>query len=132
MQAALALIADFSHGERAAVAILKHNTPCGVGLGDTPAAAYRRAFATDPDSPFGGIVVSSRAFDLDLARAVDEIFTEVLIAPGFEDEALALLRRRRTGASCASTPSACRAPSSTCAACSAACWCRSPIRGSRT
>jgi len=95
VQAALALIAEFAHGGRAAVAILKHNTPCGVGLGDTPVEAYRRAFATDPESPFGGIIVASRPFDLALARAVDEIFTEVLIAPGFEDEALALLQNKK-------------------------------------
>ncbi len=95
VQAALALIAEFSPAERAAVAILKHNTPCGVGLGDSPEAAYRRAFATDPDSPFGGIIVANRPFDLALAQAVDEIFTEVLIAPGFEDDALALLQRKK-------------------------------------
>jgi phosphoribosylaminoimidazolecarboxamide formyltransferase / IMP cyclohydrolase len=95
VQAALALIAEFAHGDRTAVAILKHNTPCGVGLGDTPAQAYRRAFDTDPESPFGGIIVSSRPFDLELARAVDEIFTEVLIAPGFDDAALALLQKKK-------------------------------------
>ena len=95
VQAALALIGEFCHSDRAAVAILKHNTPCGVGLGDTPADAYRRAFATDPESPFGGIIVCSRAFDLALASAVDEIFTEVLIAPGFDDDALALLRKKK-------------------------------------
>src|SRR5262249_41508406 len=95
VQAALALIAEFAHADRTAVAILKHNTPCGVGLGDTPEQAYRRAFATDPESPFGGIIVASRAFDLALARAVDEIFTEVLSAPGFGAEAPALLKKKR-------------------------------------
>jgi phosphoribosylaminoimidazolecarboxamide formyltransferase/IMP cyclohydrolase len=95
VQAALALISEFAHADRTAVAILKHNTPCGVGLGATPAEAYRRAFATDPESPFGGIIVSSRPFDLALARAVDEIFTEVLIAPGFDDDALALLQAKK-------------------------------------
>jgi phosphoribosylaminoimidazolecarboxamide formyltransferase/IMP cyclohydrolase len=95
VQAALALIAEFAHSERTAVAILKHNTPCGVGLADTPVRAYRRAFETDPESPFGGIIVASRRFDLELARAVDEIFTEVLIAPGFDDEALALLQKKK-------------------------------------
>jgi phosphoribosylaminoimidazolecarboxamide formyltransferase/IMP cyclohydrolase len=94
-QAALALIREFSGSEDAAVAILKHNTPCGVGLGATPEQAYRRAFHTDPDSPFGGIIVSSRPFDLALARAVDEIFSEVLIAPGFEPDALALLVKKK-------------------------------------
>ncbi|MBK7948580.1 MAG: bifunctional phosphoribosylaminoimidazolecarboxamide formyltransferase/IMP cyclohydrolase [Deltaproteobacteria bacterium] len=106
-QAALALIVDFmpagatrgpgahAPGELAVVAILKHNTPCGVGAGATPLEAYERAFETDPESPFGGIIVSNRPFDLALAAKVDEIFTEVLIAPGFSDEALALLKKKK-------------------------------------
>jgi phosphoribosylaminoimidazolecarboxamide formyltransferase/IMP cyclohydrolase len=94
-QAALALILDFDPGDRAVVAILKHNTPCGVGAGATPLEAYENAFATDPDSPFGGIVVSNRSFDLDLAAKVDEIFTEVLIGPSFTDEALELLKKKK-------------------------------------
>jgi phosphoribosylaminoimidazolecarboxamide formyltransferase/IMP cyclohydrolase len=94
-QAALSLIVDFREHEQAVVAILKHNTPCGVGAGATPAEAWRHAFRGDPDSPFGGIVVSNRPFDLALAEAVDEIFTEVLIAPGFDDAALALLRKKK-------------------------------------
>ena len=95
VQAALALILDFDPDEDAAIAILKHNTPCGVGAGRTPLEAWRRAFASDPESPFGGIVVSSRPFDRALAEAVDEIFTEVLLAPGFEEDALELLRRKK-------------------------------------
>jgi len=95
VQAALALILDFDPDEAAAVAILKHNTPCGVGCGATPLAAYERAFATDPESPFGGIVACNRAFDLELARRVDEIFTEVLVAPGFAEDALEWLRRKK-------------------------------------
>jgi len=94
-QAALALILDFDPAERAVVAILKHNTPCGVGSGRTPLEAYEHAFATDPDSPFGGIIVSNRPFDLPLARKVDEIFTEVLIAPAFDEDALDLLRKKK-------------------------------------
>ncbi len=107
-QAALALIVDFMptgraddsmpphpFADRAVVGILKHNTPCGVGAGASPLEAYENAFATDPDSPFGGIIVSSQPFDLALARKVDEIFTEVLIAPRFEEEALELLRRKK-------------------------------------
>jgi phosphoribosylaminoimidazolecarboxamide formyltransferase/IMP cyclohydrolase len=94
-QAALALIREFLGQDEAAVAILKHNTPCGVGLGATPAEAYRRAFRTDPDSPFGGVIVSSRPFDRELASAVDEIFSEVLIAPGFDADAEALLRAKK-------------------------------------
>ncbi len=112
-QAALALIVDFTvpgDGGRgssadgaaegasagpAVVAILKHNTPCGVGAGATPLEADQRAFETDPESPFGGIIVSNRPFDLALAAKVDEIFTEVLIAPGFSDDALALLKKKK-------------------------------------
>jgi len=94
-QAALALIVDFDPADRAVVAILKHNTPCGVGAGETPLEAYENAFATDPDSPFGGIIVSNRPFDLALAEKVDEIFTEVLIGPGFSDEALELLKKKK-------------------------------------
>jgi len=81
--------------DRAVVAILKHNTPCGVGAGSTPLEAYENAFMTDPDSPFGGIIVSNRPFDLALAQKVDEIFTEVLIAPSFEADALALLKKKK-------------------------------------
>jgi phosphoribosylaminoimidazolecarboxamide formyltransferase/IMP cyclohydrolase len=94
-QAALALILDFDPAEACALGILKHNTPCGVGQGATPLDAWRAAFATDPESPFGGIIVANRPFDLALAQAVDEIFTEVLIAPAFADDALAFLRRKK-------------------------------------
>jgi phosphoribosylaminoimidazolecarboxamide formyltransferase/IMP cyclohydrolase len=95
LQAALALILEFDARDAATVAILKHNTPCGVGAGASPAEAYRRAFETDPESPFGGIVVSNRAFDLALAEEVDKIFTEVLIAPDFSAEALELLTQKK-------------------------------------
>ncbi len=94
-QAALALIVDFDPADRAVVAILKHNTPCGVGAGHSPLEAYENAFATDPDSPFGGIIVSNRPFDLELATKVDEIFTEVLIGPSFTDEALERLKKKK-------------------------------------
>ncbi|MFQ5418371.1 MAG: bifunctional phosphoribosylaminoimidazolecarboxamide formyltransferase/IMP cyclohydrolase, partial [Myxococcota bacterium] len=89
------LILEFDAEESAAVAILKHNTPCGVGVGGSPLAAYRNAFATDPESPFGGIIVSNRPFDADLALEVDKIFTEVLVAPGFSDEAMELLTKKK-------------------------------------
>jgi phosphoribosylaminoimidazolecarboxamide formyltransferase/IMP cyclohydrolase len=95
VQAALALILEFDPGTEATVAILKHNTPCGVGSGNGPAEAYRRAFETDPESPFGGIVASNRPFDLALAEEVDKIFTEVLVAPGFSPEALELLTQKK-------------------------------------
>ena len=95
VQAALSLILDFDPGEATTVAILKHNTPCGVGSADSPLQAYRRAFACDPESPFGGIVIANRAFDGELAAEVDRIFTEVLIAPDFDADALALLKKKK-------------------------------------
>ncbi|MEW6269648.1 MAG: bifunctional phosphoribosylaminoimidazolecarboxamide formyltransferase/IMP cyclohydrolase [Thermodesulfobacteriota bacterium] len=95
IDAALRLMMDFADDPRAVLAILKHNTPCGVGAGDSVLEAYRKAFATDPESPFGGILIASRTWDLPLAQAVDEIFSEVLIAPDFTPDALDLLRKKK-------------------------------------
>jgi phosphoribosylaminoimidazolecarboxamide formyltransferase/IMP cyclohydrolase len=95
VQAALALIGEFEGDAGASVGILKHNTPCGVGTGAEPIEAWRNAFGSDPDSPFGGVVITDRPFDLAIAEAVDEIFTEVLVAPSFTDPALALLRKKK-------------------------------------
>jgi phosphoribosylaminoimidazolecarboxamide formyltransferase/IMP cyclohydrolase len=95
IDSSLRLMADFAGDPRAVVAILKHNTPCGVGAGASVLEAYRKAFATDPESPFGGILIASRTWDLPLAEAVDEIFTEVLIAPDFTPDALDLLRKKK-------------------------------------
>jgi len=95
IHAALSLMLEFADDPHAVVAILKHNTPCGVGTGATDLEAYRRAFATDPESPFGGILISNRPWTLELAREVDEIFTEVLIAPQFAPDALEFLRKKK-------------------------------------
>ena len=78
-----------------AVAIIKHTNPSGVGVGDTNEIAYRRALSTDPVSAFGGIVAFNRQVDAAAAAAVAEIFTEVVIAPGFDDDALELLRSKK-------------------------------------
>ncbi|MCW5893522.1 MAG: bifunctional phosphoribosylaminoimidazolecarboxamide formyltransferase/IMP cyclohydrolase [bacterium] len=93
--AALALAEEFLGDADAAVAILKHNTPCGVGTGPDALAAWKAAYATDPESPFGGIVVCTKPWTLALAEAVDELFTEVLIAPDFEPEALERLKKKK-------------------------------------
>ena len=66
-----------------------------MGQGATPLDAWRAAYSTDPDSPFGGIIVVNRPFDLALAKDVDEIFTEVLIAPDFTPDALEFLRKKK-------------------------------------
>jgi phosphoribosylaminoimidazolecarboxamide formyltransferase/IMP cyclohydrolase len=86
---------EFAGDRAAAVAILKHNTPCGVGVGSSVLEAYRRAFQTDPDSPFGGILIANQTWTIELAREVDEIFTEVLIAPEFAPEALEFLQKKK-------------------------------------
>ncbi len=88
------LILDFVD-EKPAVAIIKHTNPCGVGIGDTLEEAYRKAFATDTVSPFGGIIAFNKPVDLETAKAVDEIFTEVLIAPKFSNDAYDLLTKKK-------------------------------------
>jgi phosphoribosylaminoimidazolecarboxamide formyltransferase/IMP cyclohydrolase len=95
ISSAINLMLDFSDYQQAVVAILKHNTPCGVGVGATLASAWRKALATDPDSPFGGIIIANKPWDLELARAVDELFTEVLIGPEFPPQVLDFLRKKR-------------------------------------
>jgi phosphoribosylaminoimidazolecarboxamide formyltransferase/IMP cyclohydrolase len=75
-----------------ACVIIKHANPCGVALGTTPLEAYRKAFQTDPTSAFGGIIAFNRALDGEAAQAVAQQFVEVLIAPDFTPEALAVFR----------------------------------------
>jgi phosphoribosylaminoimidazolecarboxamide formyltransferase/IMP cyclohydrolase len=90
--AAWQLVCDF---EETACAIIKHTNPAGVGLGYTGEHAYRKALATDPVSAFGGIVAFNHPIDEAAARAVIEIFTEVLIAPDYADTALAVLSTKK-------------------------------------
>ena len=90
--AATFLIGEF---ERPTVAILKHTNPCGVGSADTLEAAWELAFATDRQAPFGGIIVVNRTLDVALAKTIAEIFTEVIIAPRFTDEALAIFAKKK-------------------------------------
>jgi phosphoribosylaminoimidazolecarboxamide formyltransferase/IMP cyclohydrolase len=77
--------------ERAACAIVKHNNPCGFAVADTPLDAYRRAFACDPVSAFGGVIALNRRVDRELAEAISSQFLEVLLAPGFDGGALEVL-----------------------------------------
>ncbi len=90
--AAANLIGEF---ERPTVAILKHTNPCGVASAESLVDAWNQAYATDRQAPFGGIVIANRTFDRALAAAVADIFTEVVIAPRFDEEALALLGRKK-------------------------------------
>ncbi len=80
-------------GEAACV-IVKHANPCGVAIADAPVEAYRRAFATDPASAFGGIVAFNREVDGATVEAVSEQFLEVLIAPDFTKDAQAAIGRK--------------------------------------
>jgi phosphoribosylaminoimidazolecarboxamide formyltransferase / IMP cyclohydrolase len=93
--AAAELIEEFPAAEAAAVAIIKHTNPCGVGAGATLLEAWERALATDREAPFGGIIAANRPLDLALAEAIGEIFTEIIIAPDFTPEALAHLQRKK-------------------------------------
>lgn len=77
-----------------ACVIVKHANPCGVALGATPAAAYARAFATDPTSAFGGIIAFNQAVDGAAAHAAAQQFVEVVIAPGFSPEAIGEFARK--------------------------------------
>ena len=86
------LIGEF---ERPTVAILKHTNPCGVASADTLVEAWNLAYATDRQAPFGGIIIVNQTLDADLARLVAEIFTEVIIAPRFSDEALAIFSKKK-------------------------------------
>lgn len=94
VDAALQLISDFQI-PKPVCAIFKHTVPCGVASADTLAGAWAKAFSTDTKSPFGGIVVVNKELDLDTAGAIDEIFTEIILAPSFSDEALELLQEKK-------------------------------------
>jgi len=90
--AAWQLVCDF---DELTCAIIKHTNPAGAAFGKTAEAAYRRALATDPLSAFGGIVAFNRSVDESAARAVVEIFTEVIVAPDYEPGALDILKAKK-------------------------------------
>jgi phosphoribosylaminoimidazolecarboxamide formyltransferase/IMP cyclohydrolase len=75
-----------------ACVIVKHANPCGVAIGDTPLACYRKAFSTDPTSAFGGIIAFNRVVDEAAAQAVSKQFVEVVIAPAFSEAALVVFQ----------------------------------------
>ncbi|MEX1045099.1 MAG: bifunctional phosphoribosylaminoimidazolecarboxamide formyltransferase/IMP cyclohydrolase [Chthoniobacterales bacterium] len=90
--AACSLMAEFAEPT---VAILKHTNPCGVGSDADLLAAWDKAFATDRQAPFGGIIICNRPLTGALAKAIAEIFSEVIIAPEFEAEARAALQKKK-------------------------------------
>jgi phosphoribosylaminoimidazolecarboxamide formyltransferase/IMP cyclohydrolase len=93
--AAFELVAEFDPAQSAAVAIIKHANPCGVALGPDLKTAYQRALQCDPVSAFGGIVAVNRRLDAEAAREIVDIFTEVVIAPDADDEAIAVFAKKK-------------------------------------
>jgi phosphoribosylaminoimidazolecarboxamide formyltransferase / IMP cyclohydrolase len=93
--AAFECVAEFDSARTAAIAIIKHANPCGVAEAASLVEAYRAALACDPVSAFGGIVAANRRLDAEAAKAITEIFTEVIIAPDATEEAIALIAAKK-------------------------------------
>ena len=92
LNAAAELVGEF---EEPAVAIIKHTNPCGVGSAATLRQAWELAYATDQQAPFGGVIAVNRPFDTGIAEAIAEVFCEVIIAPEFQPDALAILQKKK-------------------------------------
>ena len=118
-----------------AVAIIKHANPCGIAVGKDIAEAHRRAHECDPVSAYGGVIATNRPVSVELAKQVAEIFTEVLVAPAYEDGAVEILQGKKNIRAAASPRRARRPRRSRCARSAAACCCSSsdrlPGRGRR-
>ena len=78
-----------------AVAIIKHANPCGIAVGNDVAEAHRRAHACDPTSAFGGVIAANRPVTVAMAEQVAEVFTEVIVAPAYDDGAVEVLARKK-------------------------------------
>jgi phosphoribosylaminoimidazolecarboxamide formyltransferase / IMP cyclohydrolase len=94
LTAAAQLIGEFQ-ADAPTLAILKHTNPCGMGQGNSLREAWEKAFATDKQAPFGGIIATNRLLDGPCAEAIAEIFSEVIVAPDFSPEALAILQKKK-------------------------------------
>ncbi len=92
LTAAAELVAEF---EDPTVAIIKHTNPCGAGSAPTLRAAWDLAYATDKQAPFGGIIAVNHPLDAGIAEAIAEIFSEVIVAPDFQPDALAILQKKK-------------------------------------
>jgi len=92
LSSARELVEDF---DAPACVIVKHNNPCGCALGEGGRQAYERAFACDPQSAYGGVIAVNRPVDLAFAQELSKQFIEVLLAPGFDPDALAVLREKK-------------------------------------
>lgn len=92
LTAAVGVVSEF---ERPTVAIIKHNNPCGVASDPSLPVAYEKALACDRTSAFGGIVALNRKLDMETAKAINKIFTEVIVAPSFEADVLDFLKQKK-------------------------------------
>jgi phosphoribosylaminoimidazolecarboxamide formyltransferase/IMP cyclohydrolase len=92
LSSARELVEDF---EGPACVIVKHNNPCGCALGESAQAAYERAFACDPESAYGGVIAVNRRVDRAAAERMNGQFIEVLLAPGYDEDALEVLRGKK-------------------------------------
>ncbi len=92
---ALRLIQEFSEEKDAVFAIFKHTNTCGISIRQTLKEAWDAALAGDPESAFGGVIVTNKNVDTETANAINEIFFEVLIAPSFDEEALNILKSKK-------------------------------------
>ncbi|MCS6758556.1 MAG: bifunctional phosphoribosylaminoimidazolecarboxamide formyltransferase/IMP cyclohydrolase, partial [Candidatus Devosia euplotis] len=93
--AAFELVSEFDAAEVAAVAIIKHANPCGVGVAGDLLTAYQNALRTDPVSAFGGIVATNREIDAATATEIVKVFTEVIVAPAATREAQAIIAAKK-------------------------------------
>ena len=92
---AIEILREFLNSGKKAVVAVKHTNPCGVGIGDTLKEAWDRAYSADPISIFGGIVATNEVIDIEVAKELHKLFLEIVIAPGFTDEALEILMAKK-------------------------------------
>ena len=95
IDAAVSLLSDFPATDQAVFAILKHNNACGIASRNNLAEAWKEALAADPVSAFGGILITNHSITKEVAEEINKLFFEVLIAPGFDDEALLILKQKK-------------------------------------
>jgi phosphoribosylaminoimidazolecarboxamide formyltransferase/IMP cyclohydrolase len=95
LDGALQALSPFAFSPKPAVGIIKHTTPCGLALGDSLLAAYRKALATDPVSAFGSVISLNRQVDGQTAQALTDLFVECIVAPGFSEEAMETLTHKK-------------------------------------
>ncbi len=95
VDAAMQLMAEFTEEKNTVFAIIKHTNVCGAAVKENIHTAWEAALAGDPESAFGGVLICNQPIDVSTANAINEIFFEVLIAPSFNEEALAILKQKK-------------------------------------